>query len=93
MVNNERDLVETQHTENAFSETCWESPGDNEIQINYEDPLLDSPVSRPSYGHSGPSIQFNDSLQPPVRTCIRVMGDEIEEVDKILLSICLESSE
>ena len=56
MVNNERDLVETQHAENPFSETCRESPGDTEKQINYEDPLLDSPVSRPSYGHSDPSI-------------------------------------
>ena len=74
MVNNERDLVETQHTENAFSETCWESPGDNEKQINYEDPLLDSPVSRPSYGHSGPSIQFNDSLQTPCRDLYKSDG-------------------
>ena len=85
IVNNVRDLVETQHAENAFSETCWESPGDNEKQINYEDPLLDSPVSRPS-GYSGPSLQFNDSLQTPCKDLYK--SDEIEEVEKVLLTVC-----
>ena len=83
IVNDERDLVETQHAENRFSETCREFPGYNEKQINDKYPLLDSPAIRPS-GQSGPNMQY---IRDSLRTCSE-SSDDIETVDKVLITIC-----